>query len=716
MSDRIEERLRLFTEITSRLDDSVALLALLEVGVFTALVEGPMTPAELAARCAAAERRLRSLLDLVAPLGDREKEGDPYSLIEGDEAIFAPGSAWLQSLRFSSLQTTLDRRGSVLEILRRDRPEEIAGVGGRVSKAERRQFLRYLHIRSAQGAGEVADLLASDEVRTIADLGCGLGTYAVAMLKRLPDATAVLVDRPNAEEAVREFVEAEGVSDRVTFLPVDFLLSDFGSKFDLVLMSNIVHCLSPEQNETVIKRVARSLDYGGRVAIKDLAVAHDRSGPGWALRFGFNMAMSSEGGSVYSEKQIVGWLTAVGLSHDSTIELRSASGSYLVVGTRPAGGERTVSVLPSREAARQQRKIVVLGAGVAGLAATITLRGAGFAVEAYERVPAFTGKGLAFLVMPEGIRALDQIGAGQSVRRLGRPIERAVIRDEHGDILSEEALKDVVCVRRSELSFLLRSLLPTDAVRRDMEFTGFERDPEGWVSAAHFANGEIIRGGTFIAADGVRSRARRALFPRHKMSRARVMELVSMVRDVELAQSLGTTFIKMVGSGGGLACGIVPAGFGEVVWYIQYDCDLYNLTDHSTAGKRVFARQLVGHWPEPIQTLIDKTDFTGSHLWYTTDMDLPPRLYQDNVLLVGDAGHTFLTFTSMGVAAALQDSLALAACFVEHDPSTALGDAFSAFEELRRPALQATLEKGRALADEFLAVGMSSPSLPLLLK
>ncbi len=714
MTEHIEDRLRLFTDVAARMDDAVALIAVHELGVFTALVDGPMTAPELSARVAAAERRLRALLDMVVHVGYLERIGDHYALIDGDEAIFDPESPYYQALRFSTLAEALERRSHVLDVLRNDRPIEIAGVGGRVSKDERRKFLRYLHSRSKQGAEEVADLLMADDVVTIADLGCGLGTYAVALLKRLPNATAVLVDRPNAEDAVRELAEEEGVGDRVTFLPVDFLKSGFGDNFDLILMSNIVHCLSPEQNEVLVKRVAGSLRYGGRVAIKDLAVEPDFSGPGWALRFGFTMAMSSEGGAVYPEKQVVQWITKMGLSHEATITLRSAEGSYLVVGSRPETGENTVSMVQSRDAQRQRDKIVIIGGGIAGLASAITLRGAGFVTETFERVPAFTGKGLAFLIMKEGLAALDHLGAGESVRRLGRPIEKAVLRDSVGQILKEEQLEDVVCVRRSELVFLLRSMLPTDAVRRGMEFTGFERDQDGWATAAHFANGEMVRGGAFIAADGVRSRARRVLFPRHRMSRVRVMELVSMVRDVGLAEELNNTFIKTLGNEGGLACGIVPSGFGGVVWYVQFDVDRHQLTDHSTAAKRTFARRLVGHWPEPIPTLMDRTDFGHSHIWYTTDFELPPRLHQDNVLLVGDAGHTFLTFTSMGVGAALQDALALAECFLEHSPGDEVREAYELFESRRRPTLAGYLAQGRELAEQFLSEGLTAPEIPLV--
>ncbi len=553
----IEARLSRFTEIATRLDESVALLAAFELGVFDALRMGPLLSAELAARCGAAERRLRAILDVVVCLGYLERHDGHYSLVDGDEALFEPGSPWLQSMHFMDLRGFLEGRGRILDVLRSDEPLPVAGTGGPASPEERRHFLHFLHHRSQNAAEEVADLLASDEIGTFADRGCGLGTYSIALLKLMPNARAVLVDRRNAEEAISEMVEEEGLADRVTFLPVDFLEADFGQDFDLVLVSNVMHCLSPEENRVLARRAARSLKYGARLAVKDIGVQPDRSGPPSALRFGMNMAISSRGGDVYSEKEVVGWVEEAGLEHEATLQLRSASSAYLVVSTRPpSGAGHTVSLVQVRDAQRHSDRIVILGGGIAGLATSIALRERGFHTDSYERVQAFRGRGLAFIVMPRGLRSIERLGGGASIRRLGAIVDRALIRTR----------RDEPIVRRSELVFLLRSLLPQDSMHRGMEFTGFRRDRSGEVVGANFEFGDVARGAAFIGADGVRSRVRQALFPDHRLNEVRVVELVSMVRAPELAEALGTTFIKTVDDEGGLACGVVPCGFGGGWW------------------------------------------------------------------------------------------------------------------------------------------------------
>jgi hypothetical protein len=67
--------------------DSAALKAALELDLFTAISENGATAAELATRCAAAERGVRILCDYVTVLGFLEKRGDRYHVTK-DSAAF----------------------------------------------------------------------------------------------------------------------------------------------------------------------------------------------------------------------------------------------------------------------------------------------------------------------------------------------------------------------------------------------------------------------------------------------------------------------------------------------------------------------------------------------------------------------------------------------------------------------------------------------------
>ena len=314
--------------------DSLALIAAHEVGVFRALVDGPMTAAELGERCGVSGWRLGAFLDRVAAHGFLAKEGSRYRLVPGDEVIFDPTSGRGASLGFSDVAVAFGRMARAVEVLRSDDSLSAAGAGGDATAEERARFLRYLHERSIEGAEEVAGLVVGD-VGSVVDLGSGLGTYAAAVLRRFPEATAVLVDRPNAAEVVEAHLAAEGLADRARFVGGDFLTDDVGDGFDVAIVSNIVHNLGAEGSQELLLRMHPRMAPGGRILVKDLAIDAERLAPASAGRFAITMALFTPRGGVFPASEVATWLEDAGFVVEDSHDLVVAEGSYMVVGRRP---------------------------------------------------------------------------------------------------------------------------------------------------------------------------------------------------------------------------------------------------------------------------------------------------------------------------------------------------------------------------------------------
>ena len=280
-------------------------------------------------------RPFSAALYRTAACGFLEKIGSTYALVDGDAPIFDPAGPHASSLGFSDVAVSFGRMAQMVEVLRTDTPLAAAGSGGEATAAERERFLRYLHSRSLDGADEVAELLAPARPTALVDLGCGLGTYTAALLRRLPDASGVLVDRPNAAPAVTAFFAEEGLAGRTRFHGGDFLADDFGGGFDLALAGNLIHNLGEADSRALLRRLFHRVVPGGRVAIKDIAVSDDRLAPASAGRFAVSMAMFTDGGGVFPASEAAAWLVDAGFEHASTVDLVRARGAYLVVGRRP---------------------------------------------------------------------------------------------------------------------------------------------------------------------------------------------------------------------------------------------------------------------------------------------------------------------------------------------------------------------------------------------
>jgi len=76
------------------------------------------------------------------------------------------------------------------------------------------------------------------------------------------------------------------------------------------------------------------------------------------------------------------------------------------------------------------------------------------------------------------------------------------------------------------------------------------------------------------------------------------------------------------------------------------------------------------------------------------------------VLLIGDAAHPLLTFTSQGTGSAIEDALAIGGLLDNNvgkgiDPD-ALSGILGEFSRVRKPILNARLYMGRRMQDQFL--------------
>jgi len=321
-------RTEAFEEVVSGMTDAAALLVLHELGAFGALLDGPGTAEEIAGVVGADGRRLAPFLDRVTARGLLSKDDGRYGLVPGDEALFDRATGRGKRFGFGPVSEAFGRLARVADILRDDRPLEVAGSGGDVAPEQRERFLRYLHTVSVEAAEEVADLLGP--VARIVDIGSGLGTYSAALLAR-GDGRATLVDRPNAADAVRTFVKEVGLEERVSFFGGDLLEDDWGDGYDLALVGNLVHNLGEEGSRRLFGLVRERLVSGGRVAVKDIAISEDGLEPPAASRFAVSMAMFTERGGVFAAATVGGWLEDAGFTVEAAHTLQEAEGSYLIV-------------------------------------------------------------------------------------------------------------------------------------------------------------------------------------------------------------------------------------------------------------------------------------------------------------------------------------------------------------------------------------------------
>jgi len=163
-----------------------------------------------------------------------------------------------------------------------------------------------------------------------------------------------------------------------------------------------------------------------------------------------------------------------------------------------------------------QTRLAIIGGGIGGLSAALSLLRAGFDAHVYEQARTLREVGAGIQVSPNASRVLHGLGLADELAKLGvRPFAHHQRRWDDGRTLLKTPLGDTVVAafgfphyqsHRADLLSMLINAFPTERLHighRMVAFTDYGDSVE-----AEFENGERIRADALIGADGIHSTVR----------------------------------------------------------------------------------------------------------------------------------------------------------------------------------------------------------------
>ncbi|MEU7646382.1 FAD-dependent monooxygenase [Streptomyces huasconensis] len=352
-----------------------------------------------------------------------------------------------------------------------------------------------------------------------------------------------------------------------------------------------------------------------------------------------------------------------------------------------------------------QMRVIVAGAGIAGLAFAAALRRTGIDCHVYEQTDRLAEAGAGVQLAPNATRLLRRLGLRDRLRSVAVTPQAIDMRRWDDGTLLQRTTLGAAChdrfgapyytVHRADLHSSLLSLVPPAQLHLGARCVAVTQD--AGEARLHLSDGTMVAADLVVGADGIHSVAREQIVadrPRYSgqtiyrglVPAERVPHLLS---DHRVRLWFGPDrhcVCYPVSSGRQVSFGAtVPAsGWREESWSAQG-----NVAELAAA---------YAGWHEDVTRMIGAAETVGR--WALHDRDTIDRLSSSRVTVIGDAAHPMLPFQAQGANQAIEDAVVLAACLADVRPNR-LDAALRRYERIRLPRTARIQRQSRDNAKTF---------------
>jgi salicylate hydroxylase len=319
----------------------------------------------------------------------------------------------------------------------------------------------------------------------------------------------------------------------------------------------------------------------------------------------------------------------------------------------------------------------IVGAGIGGLTAALSLLRLGIDVHVYEQAAALREVGAGIQISPNASRVLHGLGLAEQLAATGvKPLAWHQRRWDDGRTLVRTPLAERVGARfgfphyqmhRADLHSALAERVPADRLHLGHRLTGLV--DHGDRVEARFAHGDRVEVDVLVGADGIRSLVRSILFGPERPRFTGCVAYRGLVPADRLAElGLEVTAQVWVGPGRHFVHYFVSGG-RQVNFVAVIEQDTWtreSWTDHGNVADALAAFE---GWHPQVRTILEAVDET--FVWALFDRAPLARWSAGRVTLLGDACHAMLPFMAQGAAQAIEDGATLASCLAAARPDPA---------------------------------------------
>jgi hypothetical protein len=305
----------------------MAMLAGMQLELFSALGHEARTVEELAAAIGVGSARLRPLLYALVSAGLLTVDGENFAngaeaarfLVKGQRGYMGGQHEVYADLWSSSLLTA--------QSIRTGKPQakhDFAAMG----KADLAAFMRGLDAGAGAAARRLMKSRDLGRFRHLLDAGGGGGGMAASLCEANPDLSAAVADLPTVAEIASEMIAERGLGGRIETLGCDIVAEAPPGRYDVAVLRAFLQVLGTTDAARVVANVGSAIEPGGEIFIIGRVLDDDRLGPADAVASNVMFLNIYDDGQAYTESEHRQWLETAGFGE---IERELLGGGYSIV-------------------------------------------------------------------------------------------------------------------------------------------------------------------------------------------------------------------------------------------------------------------------------------------------------------------------------------------------------------------------------------------------
>ncbi|BFG35177.1 hypothetical protein CerSpe_214510 [Prunus speciosa] len=317
--------------------------------------------------------------------------------------------------------------------------------------------------------------------------------------------------------------------------------------------------------------------------------------------------------------------------------------------------------------------VVIVGAGIAGLATAVALKRVGVEALVLEKSDGLRTSGAGLNLFPNAWFALDALGISHKLTSLYAPCKRGYITNIDTGKTEEvsftkmgrtEVSQELRGVHRHVLLESLAEELPKDAFRFSSRISSIVTQPQGSSSIVvlHMEDGTKIKTKALIGCDGVHSVVARWLGLSAPVSSGRWA--ARGLATFPEGHRFNYEFQQFITAD--KRAGFVPLNDKELYWFLfckSTSCKGKDMRGNTELIQREVIESLAGDLPQVFSIIVQHSDLSTLS-WAPVVFRFPwdmvfRNVSQGNITVAGDAMHPMIPYLGQNECLALEDAVVL---------------------------------------------------------